>query len=99
MRVAGTTFSAAMKSSTSCLDSATPGDSARATATLAEMAARKQAPTADERDERLKIELDPESALRGLLAVEPDDEHCPKTWEGKRCLLKAGHFDVCKYSL
>jgi hypothetical protein len=27
-----------------------------------------------ERDERVKIDLDPETALRALLAVKPDDE-------------------------
>lgn len=28
----------------------------------------------DERDERVKLPLDPETALRGLLAVDPEDE-------------------------
>ena len=31
-------------------------------------------PTPDERDERVSIPLDPETALRGLLAVGPDDD-------------------------
>ena len=31
-------------------------------------------PTPEERDERFTIPLDPETALRGLLAVNPDDE-------------------------
>jgi len=30
-------------------------------------------PTRDDLDERVAILLDPETALRGLLAVEPDD--------------------------
>jgi len=30
------------------------------------------APTPDERDEPVKIDLDPETALRGLLKVDPD---------------------------
>lgn len=31
-------------------------------------------PTQAERDERITLPLDPETALRGLLAVSPDDE-------------------------
>lgn len=31
-------------------------------------------PTPAERDERIKLPLDPETALRGLLAVEPGDD-------------------------
>jgi hypothetical protein len=31
-------------------------------------------PTPDERDERFVLPLDPEEALRGLLAVKPHDE-------------------------
>jgi len=31
-------------------------------------------PTPEERDERFTIPLDPETALRGLLAVDPDDD-------------------------
>ena len=42
-----------------------PGDS------LKGMAPRR--PTRDDLDERVAIPLDPETALRGLLAVEPDD--------------------------
>lgn len=30
-------------------------------------------PTAEERDERIVLPLDPEEALRALLAVDPDD--------------------------
>jgi hypothetical protein len=52
-------------------------------------------------DERVSIPLDPETALRGLMQVDPDasaaTERCPKTWMGKRCLLKAGHFGPCQY--
>lgn len=54
-------------------------------------------------DERVVIPLDPEEALRGLLAVdlgsEPtsEPERCHKTWMGKRCLLKAGHFGPCQF--
>jgi hypothetical protein len=31
-------------------------------------------PTAEERDERVKLPLDPETALRALLKVKPDDD-------------------------
>jgi hypothetical protein len=34
----------------------------------------KRTKHSDERDERVKIPLDPETALRALLAVDPDDE-------------------------
>lgn len=30
-------------------------------------------PTAEQRDERISLPLDPETALRALLAVDPDD--------------------------
>jgi len=59
-------------------------------------------------DERVSLaNLDPEVALRALLQVDPDseptahvaapEERCSKTWMGKRCLLKAGHFGPCQY--
>ena len=53
-------------------------------------------------DERVAIPLDPETALRGLLAVDPESEAaepspCPVTWEGKPCLHKAGHFGQHQY--
>lgn len=38
-------------------------------------------PTSDERDERVKIPLDPEEALRGLLAVEPGADEPDSTEE------------------
>jgi hypothetical protein len=31
-------------------------------------------PTPEERDERVKLDIDPETALRGLLRVDPDDD-------------------------
>ena len=34
-------------------------------------------PTPAERDERIVLPLDPEEALRGLLAVKPDEDECP----------------------
>ncbi len=34
----------------------------------------KRTTHSDERDERVKLPLDPETALRALLAVKPDDE-------------------------
>jgi hypothetical protein len=59
-------------------------------------------------DERISLAgVYPEDALRTLLKVGPDagpvehvappEERCPKTWMGKRCLLKAGHFGPCQY--
>jgi hypothetical protein len=33
----------------------------------------RRQPTQEERDERVTLPLDPEQALRGLLAVDPDD--------------------------
>jgi hypothetical protein len=35
-----------------------------------------------ERDERVKIPLDPETALRALLAVDPDDEPADDDQDG-----------------
>lgn len=37
------------------------------------MRPRQRHPTPKERDERVAIPLDPEEALRGLLAVKPDE--------------------------
>lgn len=34
-------------------------------------------PTPEERDERVALPLDPETALRALLAVDPDDDAEP----------------------
>lgn len=54
-------------------------------------------------DERVAIPLNPEQALRALMAVDPgsepgsEPERCRKTWMGKRCLLKAGHFGPCQF--
>jgi hypothetical protein len=52
-------------------------------------------------EDRLSIPLAPEDALRALLAVDPDSKPkpCPKTWQGKRCKLEAGHFGPCQYDL
>lgn len=54
-------------------------------------------------DEPIKIDLDPEDALRGLLAVDPDvptaNAPCPKTWNGKACKLTAGHLGPCQYDV
>jgi hypothetical protein len=54
-------------------------------------------------DERISLHgHDPEEVLRALLAVDPDSkpaESCPKTWQGKRCKLKAGHFGPCQYDV
>lgn len=60
-----------------------------------------------ERDKPVKIDLDPEVALRALLKVDPDAEPvggrdagaCPKTWQGKPCKLGAGHFGPCQYDV
>jgi hypothetical protein len=63
---------------------------------------------ADDDAERVSLAvLDPEDALRALLKVDaeaeptehvaPPEERCPKTWMGKRCMLKAGHFGPCQY--
>jgi hypothetical protein len=63
---------------------------------------------ADDDDERVSLaNLDPEEALRALLKVDPEsgptehvaapEERCTKTWMGKRCMLKAGHFGPCQY--
>lgn len=41
-------------------------------ATVARMTARH--PTPEERDERVALPLDPETALRALLRVDPEDE-------------------------
>jgi hypothetical protein len=57
------------------------------------------------RDERIKIDLDPEIALDALLKVDPgamadqapESERCAHTWNGQRCLLKAGHFEAHLY--
>jgi hypothetical protein len=48
-----------------------------------------------------------ETALRALLKVDPEseatehvaapEERCPKTWMGKRCMLRKGHFGPCHY--
>jgi hypothetical protein len=38
----------------------------------------------DERDERIKLPLDPETALRALLAVKPDDEPAGDDEDEKR---------------
>jgi hypothetical protein len=64
-------------------------------------------PTDPDDGARVSIPLDPEVALRALLKVDPDseptehvaapEERCTKTWMGKRCMLKAGHFGPCQY--
>jgi hypothetical protein len=38
----------------------------------------------EERDERVKLPLDPETALRALLAVDPDDEPADDDQDEKR---------------
>jgi hypothetical protein len=51
-------------------------------------------------DERVSIPLDPETALRGLVQVDPDvgaTPRCPKKPDGKPCILDAGHFGPCQY--
>ena len=45
-------------------------------------------PTPAERDERVILPLDPEEALRGLLAVKPDDR-CPEC--GAAVTMTGGH--------
>jgi hypothetical protein len=67
-----------------------------------------------ERDETIKIDLDPETALRGLLKVNPDDEPAhdgvltpdgkPRCMNvspatGKRCTLAVGHFEAHRIEL
>jgi hypothetical protein len=56
--------------------------------------------------EKLSIPLDPEEALRALLKVDPtappaDPEplRCTHMWNGKRCLLRVGHFELHLYDL
>jgi hypothetical protein len=59
-----------------------------------------------DQDERVKIDLPFEDAVRGVLKVDPDAPHtdasadenpCPKTWMGKKCKLSAGHFGPCQF--
>ena len=40
-------------------------------------------PTSAERDERVAIPLDPEAALKGLLAVKPDEEEIEEATHGE----------------
>lgn len=55
-------------------------------------------------DERVKLPLDPELAIRALLQVDPNsepaaaDQWCPETWMGKQCILRAGHESEHQYS-
>jgi hypothetical protein len=42
------------------------------------MPARNPHPTPAERDEPIKIDLDPKTALRGLMAVDPEDKPVPQ---------------------
>jgi hypothetical protein len=57
----------------------------------------------DAKEDRVSLAgVDPEEALRALLKVDPesepvDEQPCPKTWNGKRCKLQAGHFGPCQY--
>ena len=62
----------------------------------------------DDRDEdRIKIDLDAETALDALLKVdpramvdpEPNPDLCTHVWQGQRCILKAGHFEPHLYRL
>ena len=62
-----------MKSSTSCRDSATRHGSAWRNATLRSVES-KRPPQDFDRDEPVKIPLDPETALSGLLQVEHDSD-------------------------
>jgi hypothetical protein len=57
-------------------------------------------------DDRVSLNpLKPAQALKALLSVDPEDqeasgqEQCPKTWEGKRCSLQAGHLGPCRYDI
>ena len=65
------------------------------------MVVKPRHPTPAERDERVRIPLDPEEALRGLLKVKPGD--CPKcggatTVTGGHAVRgdhESGHCDEC----
>jgi hypothetical protein len=57
-----------------------------------------------EDDERVSLKpLKPTQALKALLDVEPgsaeEPERCSKTWEGKRCSLRAGHLGPCRFDI
>jgi len=43
----------------------------------------EQTPTPEDRDEKVSIPLDPEDALRALLAVKPDSESKGEGGEGR----------------
>lgn len=55
-----------------------------------------------EDEDRVSLDpLKPTQALKALLSVDPetDQDRCPKTWEGKRCSLKAKHLGPCRFDL